>query len=349
MPQPFEIQGAALADDIEVYVDNVYADLESSFLTMPRGVGFIEYSRFQAAYECLKSSTRGFTTFTPGTSMKALVDDSLVLVIIRTILGMTPPEWASLASDESGVDVPQGAARSIDQKARTQRTFVARLTVTRNKLTLDRIDALIQVACKYIITGAPKAAIETVHRLDKVDTAQGLVSIRRAADIHVPYAVLLYERYLGRPFASHRDSISELVGDVMESAVEAVLQNSHVTFRKTKRAEQIPGFDQSPDFIIPDELAPHVVIEAKITNDDGTARDKVTRIIHLTEISRLRISNGQSGFEVVACIDGRGFGVRREDMRRLIVSTNGKVFTLRTLDQLIQHTNIQKFATTTRL
>jgi hypothetical protein len=51
-----------------------------------------------------------------------------------------------------------------------------------------------------------------------------------------------------------------------------------MSYRKTKRAERITGFDQAPDFIIPDEFNPAVVIEAKLTEDDGTARDKVTRV-----------------------------------------------------------------------
>jgi hypothetical protein len=43
-----------------------------------------------------------------------------------------------------------------------------------------------------------------------------------------------------------------------------------------------------------------VVIEAKITNDDGTAPDKSTRIIHLAEQSRQCVARGEPGFEVVA-------------------------------------------------
>jgi len=35
--------------------------------------------------------------------------------------------------------------------------------------------------------------------------------------------MLLYERFLGRPFAGHRDSVSELVGDSLESVIEDVL------------------------------------------------------------------------------------------------------------------------------
>lgn len=47
----------------------------------------------------------------------------------------------------------------------------------------------------------------------------------------VPYAMLLYERFLGRPFAGHRDSISELIGDIVESAVEKVLIEAGISYR----------------------------------------------------------------------------------------------------------------------
>jgi hypothetical protein len=106
----------------------------------------------------------------------------------------------------------------------------------------------------------------------------------------------------------------------------------------------VPGFAQAPDFIAPDELAPQVVIEAKIANDDGTAQDKFTRRHRLVQISRDRVARGQPGFQVVACIDGRGFGVRREDMRQLRLAVDGRVFTLATLDQLIKHTDLARFA-----
>ncbi len=129
----------------------------------------------------------------------------------------------------------------------------------------------------------------------------------------------------------------------MESAIEERLSHSKVTFRKTRRAERIAGFEQAPDFIIPDELNPVVVIEAKITGDDGTARDKVTRIEHLASMRDERIRAGQAGFQVLACIDGRGFAVRREDMRRMLVRTDGKVFTLATLDQMVKHTQLRDF------
>jgi hypothetical protein len=165
----------------------------------------------------------------------------------------------------------------------------------------------------------------------------------RGAKIGVPYAMLLYERFLGRPFAGHRDSVSEIVRDSLESAIEDVLATAGVSFKKTKRAERIPGFDQAPDFIIPSEFNVQAVIEAKFTEDDGTARDKLTRIQHLAELSRPEGPSGPLKFEVIACISGRGFGVRREDMKRLLLATRGRVFTFKALDKLVESTRLKEF------
>jgi hypothetical protein len=81
------------------------------------------------------------------------------------------------------------------------------------------------------------------------------------------------------------------------------------------------------------------VIEAKLAEDDGTARDKVSRVQNLR---RLRESAGLS-YDVIACVAGRGFKVRREDMRRLLQATEGKVFTLSSMHLLIEHTRIREY------
>jgi hypothetical protein len=69
----------------------------------------------------------------------------------------------------------------------------------------------------------------------------------------------------------------------------------------------------------------------------------VTRIQHLGELSMAGRTKGNPKYEVIACIGGRGFGVRREDMKKMIIATRGKVFTLKTLEQLIEHTELKKF------
>ncbi len=138
---------------------------------------------------------------------------------------------------------------------------------------------------------------------------------------------------------------ARLVGDSLESVIEDVLTKAGISYRKTKRAERVPGFDQAPDFIIPSEYNPKVVIEAKLTEDDGTARDKVTRVQHLHSLSIEGRSLGDPKFEVIACIAGRGFGVRREDMKKLLLATRGKVFTLKTMDQFVEHSLLRQFRT----
>lgn len=342
MTHPFQLSAVQLQDRLDEMVEVTFGDIQSQFLTLPRGAGFIDYGDFQSAYEVLKRETQAFAIFTEDSVWKALGQDALTLVVLRTILGFSPPEWADLARSERDSDISQNAARTLDTKVRKNRRMFAG-GGKGDGATMTRTRALVSVAVEYITRGAPTAAQDTVHRLAKVDTSAGLSSVRHAANFHVPYAVLLYERYLGRPFASHRDAVSELVGDVMESAIEEQLVRRRITFRKTKRAERIEGFEQAPDFFVPTEFSPTIIIEAKITGDDGTARDKVSRILRLAAMRDERQRQGRPTFEVIACVDGRGFGVRRQDMRDMLTATRGKVFTLASLDRLVENTNLKEF------
>jgi len=257
--------------------------------------------------------------------------------VLRCILGFTPPEWAYYASRHTGVEIGQGAARTIDRKIRISPTTPLKQS---EGVTDARIRALIEAACGILQSGAPAVPQD---RIDKADTAAGLVGVRSLADPGAPYSVLLYERFLGRPFAGHRDSISELVGNIVENAIEDVLTQAGISYRKTKRAERLPGFGQAPDFVIPNEVNPQVVIEAKLTEDDGTARDKVTRVQHLRALSVAAQLPDQPKFEVVACIAGRGFGVRREDVKKLILAARGKVFTFQNMHQLVEATRLREY------
>ena len=317
-------------------VDEVFAELKSSFLGMPRGHGFVDYATFEKGYQALKSSTDAFVNVTPATVEAAIEMAPIALIVFRAILGFTPPEWAYVTTEMTGVAVDQGTARSIDRNMRVQPLTPRPLGTT---LTDQRIRVMIDAGVRTLLAGVNTEVPTVLHRLDKADTKEGIKSLQPVADLGVPYPVLLYERFLGRPFASHRDSVSEFVGEVVEGAIKDVLTAAKVSFRETKRAERIAGFDQAPDFIIPDEFNPAALIEAKLTEDDGTARDKVARVQRLRT---LRDQASQS-YDVIACIAGRGFKVRREDMRRLLQATDGKVFTLSTMHLLIDQTRIHEY------
>jgi hypothetical protein len=342
MPKyPFEVPFEEIRRDADRYVDSVFSCLESEFLIMPKGPGFVGYPVFERGYEALKAATGGFSELGPDRVLAIVRSEPIAMVVLRAMLGFTPSEWGYVTTQRTGVSVLQGFVRALDRKARMspEKAFKA------VGATEERMKALVETACVMLAGGLPQVGDDQLHRLDKADTRRGLASIEHVAGLGVPYAMLLYERFLGRPFAGHRDSVSELVGDSLEAAVEDVLSRAGISYRKTKRAERIEGFDQTPDFIIPSEFNPRVIIEAKITEDDGTARDKVTRIQHLGELSLRGHALDDPRFEVVACIGGRGFGVRREDMKKMLIATRGKVFTLKTIDQLVDHTLLRAFRT----
>jgi hypothetical protein len=338
---PFEADIEDILKKPDEYIDGVFAALESAFLVMPRGVGFLTFPDFENGYELLKQITSGFSSMDENGIMEAATRVPLILIVLRTMLGFTPSEWAYVAGQNANLDITQGFARALDRKIRLRPQTTLRLSPT----TEPRVRALVTVACKMLRAGVPPTPPELIHRLDKADTQDGLSTVRTLGTMGVPYAMLLYERFLGRPFAGHRDSTSELVGDVLELAIETELTNAGISFRKTRRAERLKNFDQAPDFIIPSEFNPQVVIEAKITEDDGTARDKVTRIQHLASLSATGGPELAPGFEVVACIGGRGFKTRREDMKKMLIATRGKVFTVKTLSNLIEATRLKNFRT----
>ena len=282
MPFPFEVGFDEVRSNLDGYVDAVFGCLESEFLVMPKGKGFVEFPAFEAGYESLKRATGNFRDITSAAVAPAVFETPISFIVLRCMLGFTPPEWAYFTSQYTDVKVTQNAARTIDRNIR----MAPETSLPRNgSMTEHRILAMVDSACHILQSGSPAVSSDRLHRFDKADTAMGLDSLQSVAELGVPYSMVLYERFLGRPFAGHRDSISELVGNVVENAIEDVLSRAGISFRKTKRAERLPGFDQAPDFIIPNEFNPQIVIEAKLTEDDGTARDKVTRVQHLGSLS----------------------------------------------------------------
>ncbi len=62
MPFPFEVPFEEVRADLDTYVDAVFGALQSEFLTLPRGEGFLEYPVFETGYEALKRLPRTSVT-----------------------------------------------------------------------------------------------------------------------------------------------------------------------------------------------------------------------------------------------------------------------------------------------
>ncbi len=95
MPAPmrFETDYGDPALVFDPLVDEVFAELKSSFMEMPRGDGFVGYPQFERGYQELKRSTEAFSNVTAATVEAAVESAPIAFIVFRTILGLSPPEW----------------------------------------------------------------------------------------------------------------------------------------------------------------------------------------------------------------------------------------------------------------
>ncbi len=119
-PFPFEVSYKEILRDPEGYVEAVFSCLESEFLIMPKGTGFVDYPIFERGYEALKTATRGFSQLEPANVLAVILKEPISIVVLRTMLGFTPPEWSYLTTQRTGIVVSQGFVRSLDRKVRIE-------------------------------------------------------------------------------------------------------------------------------------------------------------------------------------------------------------------------------------
>jgi hypothetical protein len=146
MIYPFEADYAEIQGDPEPFITAVFSSLESEFLVMPKGNGFIDYPVFEAGYESLKRISNGFTNLPPAVIIEHAMTNPVCLIVLRAMMGFNPSEWAYLTSQRTGVKVTQGFARTLDRKVRLQPTAPVRA----QGLTGQRLTAMITAACTAI-------------------------------------------------------------------------------------------------------------------------------------------------------------------------------------------------------
>ena len=151
MPFPFEVGFDEVRSNLDACVDAVFGCLESEFLVMPKGDGFVEFPDFENGYEALKRATGSFREVTPGTVAPVVFETPIALVVLRCMLGFTPSEWAYHTSRHTGVNVTQSAARAIDRSIRMQPDGALS---KRGRVTERRIRAL--AACHALQSGVPE-------------------------------------------------------------------------------------------------------------------------------------------------------------------------------------------------
>lgn len=126
MKLPFEAAAQEILKNPDVYVDSVFASLESEFLMLPKGIGFVEYAVFEKGYETLKKATGGFRELNPEKVITICTSCPMVLIVLRAMLGFSPPEWGFLATERTKIDVTQGYVRTLHRAVRKAPTRALR-------------------------------------------------------------------------------------------------------------------------------------------------------------------------------------------------------------------------------
>lgn len=187
-----------------------------------------------------------------------------------------------------------------------------------------------------LLFGKPSRDVRA--KIEKPDTAHGWETVASYADEGVPLAVFLHQRHYGGAFRQLLDSTSTMRGDILEEAVEELFRERGVPFVRTgsHNQEEIARrfhvtVRPAPDFVVyQGEDVVKAMLECKAANDGGTARDKADRFSTLRgEAIRL------GGVPVFAVLAGLGWRRTRDALGPVIRDTDGRTFTIPTLDQML--------------
>lgn len=91
MPFPFEVSFEEVQGNLDHYVDEVFGCLQSEFLVLPKGAGFVEYPVFEDGFEALKKATGNFQDICPERVQQVVIAHPMALILLRCMLGFTPP------------------------------------------------------------------------------------------------------------------------------------------------------------------------------------------------------------------------------------------------------------------
>jgi len=330
-----KVQRAAESASIES-AKEFAKDLISLFDLIPWSPSLIERKQFQEAYRATLALTHSFKEVSEDSLEAVLLEYPPALVVLRTITGYTYDQLERASKEATGTATPKERIKLLEALKKKPANF----PTDRQASDIAALAAAIYRAVnRSLLKPIPNIqAAGFLDRQTKVDTDEGWSGVNRAATQGVTYSDLLYERYLGRPFAYVQDALSERKGDLLENAIAQVFTASHVPYCRTKMRERIPGFEQAPDFLIPNKDSPECVVESKLTEDGGTARDKAARIFRLGETCR------KHEITLVALVDGRGFTRINDVLAPIIRWTGGWTFCLNTVGRMVEVPAIARYA-----
>lgn len=308
---------------------------QPSFHLIPRGDAMLADDRFEAAYAALADGTNSFEDVRADVIADVLMRHPAALAPLRMITGLTLKELSVAVRLATETVVSDASLRTWERELVAPAPDTSRAR-RRAPLAQAVADAVVAVIERRILA-VPTAAERSFHsKLDKSDTSAGWATVASAASKGVPYSELLYQRYVGGVWRQVQDAYSEVKGDaILEVPVETLLRLEGVPHWRSRRGASGAsetaaryGIEPGPDFLIPADN-PSVIVETKVVEDGGSARDKAARIQRLSEIA------AQRGLVICAVVDGKGWDERPQALADVIIATQGRTFSLSTLSGLV--------------
>lgn len=307
-----------------LYVPHLAADVAYAPV-----LDFYELPHFEQAYSKLAKATGEFTDVTVERLTMAIQAEPAILLPLRTITGLLKKEFAGatkLAAEPLGLKpLSENKVDSMERSGSATTTAQARVAAE----TVDQI-------MRGSLFAEPAVGFKL--KQDKPDTASGWDSVRHYAVNRVPYSLFLHQRHYGGPFRQVMDAASELRGDLIEDAVEALFAENGILFVRTgshNQDEITARFEitvrPTPDFVVHD-AAGHLraMLECKLTNDGGTARDKALRYERLRDES-LRLG----GVPLFAVLGGLGWTRVNDTLGPVLRDCDGRVFSVSNLTEML--------------
>lgn len=271
--------------------------------------------------------TKGFTRVDPRALADILAAFPRAILVFRLIASLSLDEISTLLHTSHGIALSKDVMRDFELGREVGKSQAAKWAQASRALAL-----LFSQSIGGNLLQLPDTVDKQYfkERKDKPDTRRGWRSVAETASHGVDYWLLLYQRYVGGFFRQAMDASSSIKGDILEEAIVGLLQSNRIPFHRTRPRERIEGWKQAPDFLLPSRKGPAVVIEAKLAEDGGTARDKAARIERLC-----REALAKRVFPI-AVIDGKGFYRINDVTAPILRNTRGETYTLKTLARLIE-------------
>jgi hypothetical protein len=292
-----------------------------------------ELDAVTAAYSAAFDLTRGFTGVSVDDIARAVRSQPSTTLVWRLLVGYTWVEFAA-ATEAVAIEADLGLAPvPADRLRRLERGHG-------RPATPEEARAIAEVTVRSIAgTLWPPVPDGRRSKQQRPDLAESWETVHRFATEGVPLEVLLHQRMYGGAFRQLLDATSSMRGDSLEDALGAELDLWRIPYLRTgaqNQAEIRSRFNITiqpvPDFVLHDQSGTlRAMLEAKLTNDGGTARDKAGRFGSLRrECQRL------GGVPLFALVDGLGWARAADALGPVIRDCDGRVFTRATMTDMFE-------------